>query len=99
MGRIILWCCTVLLLLCVGALFLLSMGPRLSTQQEDIQPHLSGTAAYSLRDHLFLHGVEETGALNLVSAIYLGYRAFDTLGETIVLVLSVAAVVLITGGR
>ena len=41
------------------------------------------------RDHLVRHGVAESGALNLVSAIYLGYRAFDTLGETIVLLVAV----------
>lgn len=33
--------------------------------------------------------VSETGALNLVSSLYLGYRAYDTLGETIVLLLGV----------
>ncbi|HSV93513.1 MAG TPA: hydrogen gas-evolving membrane-bound hydrogenase subunit E [Desulfobacterales bacterium] len=34
----------------------------------------------------------ETGAVNLVSAIYLGYRAFDTLGETVALLLAVAGI-------
>ncbi|MBU0687337.1 MAG: hypothetical protein KKB81_05745 [Candidatus Margulisbacteria bacterium] len=29
-------------------------------------------------------GVAETGALNLVTAIYLNYRAYDTLGEAVV---------------
>jgi multicomponent Na+:H+ antiporter subunit B len=32
----------------------------------------------------------ETGAINVVSAIYLGYRAFDTLGEAIVLLIAVS---------
>ena len=41
------------------------------------------------RDYLVKHGQDETGALNLVSAIYLGYRAYDTLGETIVLLVAV----------
>ncbi len=45
------------------------------------------------RDYLKNHGPEETGAVNLVSSIYLGYRAFDTLGETIVLFLAVAGTV------
>ena len=36
---------------------------------------------------------EETGALNLVTAIYLEYRLFDTLGETIVLLLAVSGVI------
>jgi multicomponent Na+:H+ antiporter subunit B len=41
------------------------------------------------RDVLVAHGEEDTGATNLVSAIYLGYRAFDTMGETIVLVVAI----------
>ena len=38
-----------------------------------------GVSAYYLR-----HGVENTGALNIVTAIYLDYRAYDTLGEATV---------------
>lgn len=45
-----------------------------------------------LRAYIVEHGVEDTGAVNLVTAIYLGYRAFDTLGETIVLLLAVSGV-------
>ncbi|MFO7850021.1 MAG: hydrogen gas-evolving membrane-bound hydrogenase subunit E [Spirochaetia bacterium] len=52
-------------------------------------PPLSGGAEL-MRDYLFAHGHEETGALNLVSAVYLGYRAFDTFGETIVLLCAVS---------
>lgn len=44
-----------------------------------------------MREHLLANGYEDTGALNLVSAIYLGYRAFDTFGETIVLLTAVSA--------
>ncbi len=43
--------------------------------------------------YLLEHGSAETGAVNLVSAIYLGYRVFDTFGETIVLLVSVAGAV------
>ncbi len=49
----------------------------------------------SVRDLLVERGTAATGALNLVTAIYLGYRAFDTLGETIVLVLAVIGVSLL----
>lgn len=35
---------------------------------------------------------DETGAINLVTAIYLGYRAYDTLGEALVLLLAVTGV-------
>ena len=46
-----------------------------------------------VRDYIVENGSRETGALNLVTAIYLGYRAFDTLGETMVLLLAVSGVV------
>ncbi len=39
------------------------------------------------------NGVADTGAVNLVTAVYLGYRAFDTLGETVVLLLAVSGVI------
>lgn len=45
------------------------------------------------RRYLEENGVKETGAINLVSAIYLGYRAFDTLGETIVLLTAVSGTI------
>ena len=46
--------------------------------------------ASGIRDYMTERGSEETGALNLVTSIYLGYRAFDTLGETIVLLVAVS---------
>jgi len=45
------------------------------------------------RDYLEQYGVSDSGAINLVSAIYLGYRAFDTLGETIVLLTAVTGTI------
>ncbi|MGM0432027.1 MAG: MnhB domain-containing protein [Spirochaetota bacterium] len=45
------------------------------------------------RNYLELHGVDDTGAINLVSAIYLGYRVFDTFGETIVLLVAVSGTI------
>jgi multisubunit Na+/H+ antiporter MnhB subunit len=52
-----------------------------------------------LRSYFASHGVQETGSVNLVSSIYLGYRAFDTLGETVVLFLAVAGVMALRGGK
>lgn len=49
------------------------------------------------RDLLVAQGRAETGAANLVSAIYLGYRAFDTLGETVVLLAALAGSVALVG--
>ena len=45
------------------------------------------------RDYLEARSIEDSGAVNLVSAIYLGYRAFDTLGETIVLLVAVSGTI------
>jgi multicomponent Na+:H+ antiporter subunit B len=53
----------------------------------------------TLRDHFVTQGVKETGAINLVSSIYLGYRAFDTLGETIVLLVAVSGIIMLLGTR
>lgn len=53
-------------------------------------------AGSPIRDYLIEEGTRETGALNLVTSIYLGYRAFDTLGETIVLLLAVSGVLWFT---
>jgi len=41
------------------------------------------------RDYLFVNALEETGASNTVSSIYLGYRLMDTLGETLVLFVAI----------
>ena len=51
-----------------------------------------------VRAYIVENGVEETGAVNLVTSIYLGYRAFDTLGETVVLLLAVSGVLLLVEG-
>lgn len=56
-------------------------------------------AGSPIRDYLVEAGTLETGAMNLVTSIYLGYRAFDTLGETIVLILAVSGVLLFTERR
>ncbi len=38
------------------------------------------------------YSVTETGAINVIAAVLADYRGFDTLGETIVLFISVVAV-------
>lgn len=40
-------------------------------------------------------GVEETGALNIVTGIILDYRSFDTFGEAMVLFTAAVAVVVV----
>lgn len=38
-------------------------------------------------------GVEETGAINIISSIIIDYRAYDTLGEATVLFAAIASVI------
>lgn len=99
MRRILLWFSAVLVLAALAALVLISAMPLFSSKPADAQPAADVGPPYRLRDHFYRHGIAESGALNLVAAIYLGYRAFDTLGETIVLIVSVAGVILFTGAK
>jgi multisubunit Na+/H+ antiporter MnhB subunit len=99
MKRVLLWCFTVLVLVALG-MVMLSAGlesPGGSRWPAEVVP--SPGLSESMMEHFYLRAVEESGAINLVSAIYLGYRAFDTLGETIVLILSVSGVLLVSGAR
>jgi multisubunit Na+/H+ antiporter MnhB subunit len=99
MRRILLWGFTGLVLAALG-IMLLSAGVDLlggSRWGTEVVP--GPGLSERTKDHLLFRAVVESGAINLVSAIYLGYRAFDTLGETIVLVLSVAGVLLVSGAR
>lgn len=99
MRRILLWVAVILVLAAVGWLGLFSLAPRLAHGAGATQMYRVESKGREVRDQLLSRGVEETGSINLVSAIYLGYRAYDTLGETIVLVLSVAGVLAVTGGK
>lgn len=49
-------------------------------------------------DHFLSHGVEETGAINIVCSVLLDYRGFDTLGETMVILASVTTVSMLFRG-
>lgn len=57
----------------------------------------SGAWPVQARDFLAATGAAETGAGNLVSAVYLGYRAYDTVGETIVLLVALTGALGIIG--
>ena len=52
-------------------------------------------SASSLGAYFAANAIDDTGSQNIVTSIYLGYRAFDTLGETVVLLLAVAGVAVI----
>lgn len=43
-----------------------------------------GYPASGVSQYYLSHGVADTGALNIVTAIYLDYRVYDTLGEATV---------------
>ena len=43
-----------------------------------------GHVRHGLSEYYITHGTAETGALNMVTAIYLNYRVYDTLGEATV---------------
>lgn len=50
--------------------------------------------AYNEVAHYYVdNAIEDTNATNVIASIITDYRAFDTLGETIVLFASIAAVV------
>jgi len=60
------------------------------------EPHMR------VAQHYVEHGLEETGAANLVAAVLLDYRAYDTLGEATVLftaLIGVLAIVRAKGRR
>ena len=46
-----------------------------------------------LKDLYIAHAAEDVGGTNVIGAIYLGYRVYDTLFEALVLVISVVAVI------
>jgi multicomponent Na+:H+ antiporter subunit B len=71
----------------------LAPGPEEAPSAADLREG-DGLAA-----HILENGTEETGAFNLVTAIYLGYRAYDTLGETVVLLLAVSGIMYLVGSK
>lgn len=81
----------------VSASFILQITLSLTAVLAVLLPVFLSDAPWPViaRDYLELNGVRESGAKNLVSAIYLGYRAFDTLGETIVLLVAVSGTITI----
>lgn len=60
-----------------------------SLDTEELVDH-NETAQYYIK-----RGLEETGAVNIVTSIYLGYRAYDTLGEAVALFTAATGVFLL----
>lgn len=68
----------IVLVVALGAIKMLPQFPEMGNSVIDRMPE-SASATY-VRE-----GLERTGASNLVTAVGLGFRAYDTLGESIVL--------------
>ncbi len=78
------------ILLIFFALFILLVSSLFTMPIENsvFAPSYNATTRYYIEN-----SVRETGAINLVAALITDYRAFDTLGETVVLFTSIVAVV------
>lgn len=73
------------LVVAVGAL------PATGTVDAPVHEHVAG--------HYVEHGAEETGMANLVTAVLLDYRSFDTFAEVMVIFVAVVAVLSLPRGR
>jgi len=72
----------------IALLVLLIVG----VMQMPTEASVNAPAYNDIVDHYLNNATGETNASNLIAAILADYRAFDTLGETIVLFTSVVAV-------
>lgn len=54
---------------------------------------IENSQGWPIYDSLVRNAAAETGSLNLVTAIYLNYRYYDTLFEAIMLLFSILAVI------
>jgi len=54
---------------------------------------VTNTFGFPMAEHYIKYAVGETGSPNVVTAIYLNYRYYDTLFEALVLLFSVIAVI------
>lgn len=67
-------------------------GEKMSSYPNYTEPLLNNTSNMSLPQHYLTYGKKETGATNMVTAIVVDYRGFDTLGEVTVLFLAATGV-------
>ncbi|MEA1887646.1 MAG: Na(+)/H(+) antiporter subunit B [Bacteroidota bacterium] len=66
----------------IGILLLLMVAVGITLTIKEIP---FGTPKTQIGQHFINEGVESTGAVNIVTSVVVGYRAFDTLGEVTVL--------------
>ena len=65
----------------------------LTLLQGQVPASLGITASTPVKDAILAGFLEQTGARNAVAAVYLNYRLFDTLLETLLLAVSVTGIV------
>lgn len=53
----------------------------------------SAPSEYPMRDYYLIHAFAQSGASNAVTSIYLFYRLYDTLFETLMLLFSIIGVI------
>lgn len=56
----------------------------------------SGLNTHQAKNYIAANHVEDTSANNAVTAVYLNYRLFDTLFESLILLVSVLAVIMLS---
>lgn len=77
-----------------SALFIIGLGLLLSSALQTLPWNVgTGSIGYTI----VLHGADQTGAANLVTAVLLAYRGLDTLGELTILFVAATAAGLVLG--
>lgn len=66
----------------------------ISSISQDYPARLSSTIAL-----YYIENISLTGALNTVTAILIDYRIYDTLGEILVIFITISGIILLIGRR
>ena len=81
------------IVLCLGLLFV-PLFVVFATRAMKVLPAV-GAPIMKMGGYYLANGLQHTGAANIVAAIILDYRGYDTLGEATVLLTSVVAVLIV----
>ncbi|QRN85563.1 hypothetical protein JR334_11540 [Clostridia bacterium] len=76
----------------LGAMIIIFTALNMSFMQES----LTLSTPY-LKDYYLSHFLQDTGAMNSVTAIYLDYRIFDSIFEAGILLIAVTGIIFIAG--
>ncbi len=93
MKRILAAILAILIFLVFSMAFMkIPFGEKMSAYPNYYDPITNQTSNISLPQHYLTYGKNETGATNMVTAVVVDYRGFDTLGEVTVLFLAATGV-------